>query len=269
VKPNARCCLVVVTRARAKDCKVRVNIPDLKVETDWLPVLQLWTHGARAFHLPREGQQGCAVFLDDDFKDGFFLGGRYGDKDPPPGAEIGPDDLYFCLEDGGHIRLAPGLIDMYTPGAAGEDRAAVQVLVGGSVWVESDMGVGVCGKAGVVVTTGGELQVTADMKIDVTAQAPVTIGGTAITLRAPTIVLDAQAVTIKAPAVTLDAASVNVSGALAVDGPITAASLTASGAVKALTVGTKADVTALEGTKTLLTHLHKSSAPGVETTPPV
>jgi len=150
----------LITEVDKNTVKAKAKLPDLDdIETDWLPVPQIWTHQAKAFHLPRIGQQTYIFFLDDEHLDGFILGGRYSDKDKPPAPpEITPDDLYFCLEDGTKLRLSKNLIDLYTPGH-------------------------------IKATAEGNITAEAAGNINATA------GGSA-TLKAGTITLDATTVTI-------------------------------------------------------------------------
>jgi phage baseplate assembly protein V len=248
----------LIAETRAKDCKAKVRLPDLNsgkgtegLLTDWLPVCQIWTHGARAFHMPRPGQQCYVFFLDDDHADGVVMGGRYSDVDTPDG-EIGPDDLYYCLEDGGRIRLAPGFVDIYTPGSEGNE-AAVTVQAGGNICVDSTKVVGIQGEAGIVLTTQGEVVVNAGMAVSIDTPHPVTVKGDAIALgAAEKVTIEANSVVIKAKGqVAIEAPAVKVTGAITVSGTVTAA-----------------DFVSTAG-KTLLLHVHTAGAPGSPTTPPV
>jgi len=228
------------------------------METDWLPVPQIFTTGARAFYLPRIGQQAYVFFLDDEgLQDGFILCARYSEKHQPPDG-VGEKDFYLSLEDGTRIHLAPKKITIETPGD-------------------------------ITAKASGKIEAKADG--DITAKSGAAIEAeakTSITAKAPTVTVQATiSATIKAPAITLDAPAVSITGSLAVgsgisvgaagggevaaSGPltITAPALTVQAPLTAGAITTP-DITAANaaiGGKPYAAHVHTTSQG--PTSPPV
>jgi phage baseplate assembly protein gpV len=206
----------LITAVDAKEVKAKAVLPDLDgLETDWLPVPQIWTHGAQAFALPRKGQQAFVFFLDDAHLDGFIMAGRYSAKDRPPDCEA--PDLLFLLEDGTKILAKPGLVAIETPGD-------ITAKAGGDAKIRAT--------GSVEAKAGGDAKVQADGSIEAKAGASIKAqAGASIEAKAGTTLM-AQATamaTIKAPAITLDAPLVTVTGALSVGGGITAGASMAAG----------------------------------------
>lgn len=77
---------------------IRAQIPDLEIETWWLPVLTPGSRGDKHYGLPDIGEQ-VAVLLDRRGETGVCLGCRYSQRDPVPVA--GAPDRH-------HIRFADG-----------------------------------------------------------------------------------------------------------------------------------------------------------------
>jgi phage baseplate assembly protein V len=230
------------------------------METDWLPVPQIFTAGARAFYLPRIGQQAYIFFLDDEgLQDGFILCARYSEKHTPPDG-LAKEDFYLSLEDGTLIRLALGKVTVETPG----DIAA---KAGGNIEAKADGDI-----------TAKAQNITAKATMAIEADAGTTIEAKALTITAQAT----AAATIKAPAITLDSAAVTITGNLIVDGGIAVGavgggSVAASGPLTIsapsvtldapLTAGAITTTAASIGGKPFLTHTH--TAPNGPTSPPV
>jgi len=225
--------------------KAKVTAND-DMETDWLPVPQIFTTGARAFYLPRIGQQAYIFFLDDEgLQDGFILCARYSDKHKPPDG-LAKEDFYLSLEDGTLIRLALGKITIETPGD-------------------------------IVAKSGGDIEAKADGNIK--AEAALSIeakAGTTLTAEAK------LTATIKATAITLDAPAVSITGSLAVGGGISVGAagggaVAASGplTITAPSLTVAAPLTATEVTTPSATiggipfATHKHTAPNGPTSTPI
>lgn len=123
--------------------RVRVKFPDLDgLITDWLPVAQLVTLGARSFLMPRQGAQ-VVVLLDEHGEDGVVLPGIYSQADPPPGCDAAA--FYLEQEDGTKLILEAGKITLDTPGdlvakAGGQATVeAPQITLKGSVKIEGSL----------------------------------------------------------------------------------------------------------------------------------
>jgi phage baseplate assembly protein V len=238
----------LVKELKPGECKAKAILPDLdNLETDWLPVPQTFTHGARSWAMPRIGQQVYIFFLDDEHLDGLIFAGRYSQKDKAP--EMDAPDLLWELEDGTRIHAAPGLIEIETPG---------------DVKVKAD----------------GDIEAEADGAIKAKAQSIEAEATTTATIKALTITAEATAnATIKAVAITLDAPAVTCTGSLTVAGGIMAGGGTMT-ATQALTITApsitlNAPVTATDvttpsaniGGKPFLAHIH--TAPNGPTSPPI
>jgi phage baseplate assembly protein V len=127
--------------------KVKVRLPDEdNMLTDWLPVGQSLTLGARSCRLPRKGMQ-VVVLLDEHGEDGVVLCGIYSQADPPPGT--GELAIYLETEDGTKLSVDPDTqtVTVDTPGhlvaVAGQDARveAAQITLKGAVTVEGTLAV--------------------------------------------------------------------------------------------------------------------------------
>ena len=143
-----------------KGHKVRVRIPDLdNFLTDWLPVAQALTMGARLWLMPRQGAQ-VGVLLDDNAEDGMVICGRYSDSDPAPDRD--PLVIYLETEDGTMVEIDP-------------TAKTVKLDAAGDV----------------LVTAKGKVEITAGGTMSLKAAGEVTIeSGAHIKLKAPKIDLN-------------------------------------------------------------------------------
>nr|VFK45755.1 MAG: phage baseplate assembly protein V [Candidatus Kentron sp. TC] len=78
----------------------RVHLPDLGIDTYWLPVLQQKTHRDKAYWMPDAGDQ-VSCLLDPHLNEGVILGALYSDVDAPPVASL--DKAHMAFADGGHV----------------------------------------------------------------------------------------------------------------------------------------------------------------------
>jgi phage baseplate assembly protein V len=232
----------LITKVDPKTVKVKAVLPDMEgIETDWLPVPQLFTTGALAFHLPRVGQQAFIFYLDDENIDGFILGGRYSEKHPPP-EDLKPNDLYMEFEDGTKIHVFVGSrVQIETPGD-------IQAIAGGNVTIQADCHIQATADGNLTATIGGTATIEADGAITAKTKSSLTAEATGNA-------------TLKAPQITLDASAVSITGTLKVDGALSTPSASISGA---LTAGT-----ALIGGSPYAAHIHTAPPSGGPTTPPV
>lgn len=77
---------------------IRAQIPDLEIETWWLPVLTMGSRGDRHYGLPDIGEH-VAVLLDRRGETGVCLGCIYSQRDPAPVAGA-PDRHHIRFRDG-------------------------------------------------------------------------------------------------------------------------------------------------------------------------
>ena len=72
-----------VSAIETATCRARVNVPDLGVETYWLPVGQYRTGSNKSYWMPSTGEL-VACLLDNKGEQGVILCGIYSASDPPP-----------------------------------------------------------------------------------------------------------------------------------------------------------------------------------------
>jgi phage baseplate assembly protein V len=120
----------VITQLDPKAVKAKAELPDMDgMETDWLPVPQFFTVGAKSFHLPRKDEQCYVFFLDAEGIDGFIVLSRYSQKATPPDG-VAEKDFYLSLEDGTKLHLTEGFLKIETPGD-------IQAKAGGNAKIEA------------------------------------------------------------------------------------------------------------------------------------
>ena len=81
---------------------VKVFLPDYDLTTDWLPVAQSLTLGAKCYAVPREGTQ-VIVLPGNGIEDAVVIGAIYSKPDPPP---LDPDNqmiIGMVADDGTEI----------------------------------------------------------------------------------------------------------------------------------------------------------------------
>ena len=155
----------IISDTDAAKAKAKAKLPDRGgIETDWLPVLQLFTLGAMSYAMPRLGQQAYVVLFGETAADGFIFGSRYSSPEPPPRAAAEPD-WYLALEDGTKIHLIKdGGISVETPGTA-------TIKAGGDIAAEA----------------GGSAKIKAAGALDAEAGGNATIKAAEIKLDAPLV----------------------------------------------------------------------------------
>jgi phage baseplate assembly protein V len=262
----------LITATDPKEVKAKIALHDLDgIETGWLPVPQMWTHGAGAFHLPRVGQQAYAFFLDEEHIDGLILSGRYSDKDRPA-ADLSADDLYLGFEDGTAVHFAPSpdpqesLIATRTPGA-------LTITAGKNIEIASAANISAAAK-GSIALVAEEQSIAAKAKHEVRLESglEVTIKAEGnVTVKGLDINLIAEAVTIKAPIIKLDGGVV-ITGTVSVGSATSPTFAVAKGAVSIATpLSVAGPITALDATlggKLFSAHFHVAQGPASPTTVP-
>jgi phage baseplate assembly protein V len=261
-----------ITDTDPKEAKARATLPDLGgIETDWLPVPQILTHGASAFQLPRVGQQAYVFFLDDEHADGLILSGRYSDKDRPP-ADLRPEDLYFGFEDGTAVRFAPAaepqesLIATKTLGAlritTGKD---LEITAAADIWAVANNSIAMAAvEQSIFAKAKREVRLESGLEATIKAEGNVTVKGLDINLIA-------EAVTIKAPIIKLDG-SVAITGTVSVGSAVNPTlAVTKRGVAIAPPLSVAGPITAPDttlGGKLFSAHFHTAQGPGSPTTAP-
>ncbi len=93
-----------MARVFFQELDVNSDKPSEGIESPWMPVMQGFTLGAKAFRMPRLGTLvGC--MMDEDWETGMILGARYNTQDTAPDVPDKTDYLEF--EDGTQISYDP------------------------------------------------------------------------------------------------------------------------------------------------------------------
>jgi phage baseplate assembly protein V len=92
----------IVVAVDEKTARVRVQMPDLGVVSNWLPVLHHKTHQDKAYWLPDIGEYVIVAYDEEgEHSDGYVLGSIYNEADKPP---ITDKNKYFIrFNDGTEI----------------------------------------------------------------------------------------------------------------------------------------------------------------------
>jgi phage baseplate assembly protein gpV len=273
-RPLAEIYLGLVVGVDPAAVKAKVKVPDLlddkknPLVSDWLPVPQFWTHGARSFALPRSGQQVYVAFFDRFHNDGFVLGGRYSDKGPPRPA-LDAEELFIGLgdEDRTHVSMAPARgsrgdeIEIGTAGSVkihGDRRLQIASSLVFNVFgedvtitawkkhrltahdlaakvannAEADCGaITIKAKQGAKILAGGSVTIKAKNGIELQAEGPITVKAPEVSVEADSVAVKAKAIAVDATAsLTVTSPAVTINGALTVTGALAAASVAAGGA---------------------------------------
>lgn len=95
---------------------VQVELPDLGITTDWIPVGQSLTLGGRGYVLPRKGSQVVILCGEAGLDDAVVLCGIYSKADPVPVSDS--QLVHLELEDGTKIGVDPttSIVTVNTPG---------------------------------------------------------------------------------------------------------------------------------------------------------
>jgi phage baseplate assembly protein V len=92
----------IVVAVDEKTGKVRVQMPDLGIVSNWLPVLHQKTHLDKSYWLPDIGEYVIIAYDEEgEHSDGYVLGAIYNEADNPP---VASKDKYFIrFSDGTEI----------------------------------------------------------------------------------------------------------------------------------------------------------------------
>lgn len=163
-----------VTATDPVRARVRVRLPDLELDSAWLPLLQNGSKGNRHFRMIDVGEQ-VAVLLDRRAEDGVVLGSIYSEPDPAPVSSGDKEHVVFA--DGTTVEYdrstqtlavnAAGTINLTA--AAPITLTAPQVTVDGLL--AYTQGLTGTGGATTAVITGnmkiiGKLEIDGDLEVD-------------------------------------------------------------------------------------------------------
>jgi len=138
----------IVTEVDGEAVKVRVQLVEDGIVTDWLPVGQALTLGAREYQMPRKDAQ-VVVLLDEHAEDGVVLCGVYSKADPAPVTD--PMVWHKEFEDGTALSYDPSAKKL-TATMAG----SVEVTAQGDVSVSTQGNASVEAQGGATVQAGGQ-----------------------------------------------------------------------------------------------------------------
>lgn len=214
---------------------VQVELPDLDINTDWIPVGQSLTLGGRGYVLPRKGSQVVILCGQAGLDDAVVLCGIYSKADPAPVSD--PQLVCLELEDGTKISLDP-------------NTSTVVVDTPGTLIAKT--------KRDLVAEVGGDLRATAGGKATLES-------GSQVVLKAPQIRLDGAvestmtltvAGSVFANGGITTSSGAAIPGGLEVVGPLKGASIVINGS-------------ATFAGKPFASHTHAGVAPGSGASGPV
>ncbi|BBH69379.1 phage tail protein [Actinoplanes sp. OR16] len=161
------------------ECRVKVSLPwfDPGTVSDWVPVVQPYAGGGYGFcFVPEKGDEVLVAFVHGDMRFPIVIGGLYNGVDKPPAARKDGRDQKLIHTRHGHQILMDDE----------QSQAAVRITSAAGHVVELDDQ----GKAiRVTAAAGAQVSVTADGQITLESKA-------GVTLKAPTVSLDAASVSI-------------------------------------------------------------------------
>lgn len=232
-----------MARVNFQELDVSPDKPSEGIESPWMPVMQGFALGAKAYRMPRIGTLvGC--MMDEDWETGMVMGARYNTQDTPP--DVPDKNDYLEYEDGTTISYDPETHQLTALAMGPVDLMAI-----GKIRAQSMEGLEFSGAGPVTVDAADDMQLSASGKVTISAYAGVTINA----YGGATIVSDGE-VSVTAPTLTLN-------GSLTLTGSFThTGSYTQTGnSTHVGTITATGEITS--GIIPLGTHLHLGVTAGV------